>query len=174
METQALFRDGKYLVAGKNAAFPDRCVFCAKSAGGNKQKYKYFFNEEQISLVNAKSAYGLISAAGMHTKLKVAVCGPCHRRKQFTLWLAMGLVGLGFAIGGFAAIVSPRHDDRLQSLSPLLFLLFLLCFFGGAYLVLRFRNPLKEVSTDNALVWLEGASPAFLADLPDISSRKES
>ncbi len=173
METSGLFRDGKFLVAEKRAIFPDRCVFCAGPAGGRKQRLKYFFDEGLTTLASNKSGFGLVASSGLQTALKVGICRTCNFMSRMSLWFALGLLILGLAFGIIAAIATPEQNETYKAFYTIMFVLFLASIFSGAYLALCYKRPLKETSTHKGFVWLDGASPKFLADLPEFTPRKE-
>lgn len=165
-----VWRDGATLVAHRNATFPDRCVKCNAAADGKRWNRKLYWHHPAF--------YLLIIFPGLLIYVIVALCirksakvsvGLCRkhravRRNGILLGWLIGLLGISGMIG--SVMVADVRIYR-NSTVPLWMLLggIALFLFGLIWGMIRSR-VVAPTRIDEQYVWLRGAGPAFLGELP--------
>lgn len=160
-EAGEMWCDGKILVTRKGAEFPDRCVKCDQSAEGYRLKRSLSWHPSGWYLLVLVSPilYIIVALCVRWTaKAAIPLC-PTHRAKRRNAMLS-GWIG---ALLGVVLFVVGLTD---QNLGVLILVGFLLIIFSAIFGLLR-AQTVTPTRIDKFFVWLKGASPEFLAPLPD-------
>jgi hypothetical protein len=151
-----LSRDGKVLVATKNAVFPDRCVKCNAPANGYRLKRKLFWHHPAYYLFIIFCnilVYVVVALIVRKTaEYRVGVC-PMHRSKRRNAIL----IGWGgFLLGVLMLLVGAMEESAILAIAGLVFLVVgIICGIAGS----RIISP-KRIDANYA--WLRGAGLEFL------------
>jgi uncharacterized membrane protein len=180
-----IWRDGKKVVIPRNSPLPDRCVFCNQPANGYRVNRTYRWQHPAIlsplllllflpftekALNNAPVALVLAAAIAVAVVVAVVVISfifsrwsktaiplcPRHRKRR-VISIAAALSGVAVAIAIFSSGIS--------KLSPLF--VFALILAPASLMALIIANRLiAPTRITRTHVFLNGASEAFLAELP--------
>jgi hypothetical protein len=176
-----IWRDGKKVVIPRNGPLPDRCVFCNQPANGYRVNRTYRWQHPAIlsplllllffpfikkafnyvpvrvilavAIIVAVVVFSLIFSRW--SKTAIPLC-PRHRKRR-VISIAAALSGAGVAIAIFSSGIS--------KLSPLF--VFALILAPASLMALIIANRLiAPTRITRTHVFLNGASKAFLAELP--------
>lgn len=151
-----VWRHGKLLVIHKDALPPARCVLCNAPAS-RRLTFKLRWNDP--------SYFFRSPLLEKNAKLKLGVCDR-HRRRRSRV---RAICGLLIAMGASLMVVGMAYGvEHWPDPWPLLCLAsgFLPALLAAAAYDFTSASPLKVQRIDQAFIWLKGAAPAFLADLP--------
>ena len=151
-----LSRDGKVLVATKNAVFPDRCVKCNAPANGYRLNRKLYWHHPAyylIILVCNILIYVIVALIVRKTaEYRVGVC-PVHRsRRRNAILIGWG----GFLLGVFMFVGAAMQESVIFAIAgPVLLVVGIIYGIVGS----QFISP-KRIDANYA--WLRGAGSEFL------------
>lgn len=159
--TDRVWRDGKVLVAPKDAALPPLCVKCGEPASQMKKRVFFWHHPALYLLVLCGLLLYLIVAiiARRRATLTVGLC-PRHagkwRNGMLLGWLG-ALAGIGVAVAGGA-----NDSCGIMALGLLLFL--------GTIIAGMFMARVLQVEhIDRTYARLKGCGEGFLAGLPEFN-----
>ncbi len=151
-----VWRHGKLLVIHKEAAPPARCVLCNAPAS-RRLTFKLRWNDPSYFLRSP--------LLEKNAKLKLGLCNR-HRRRRL---IVRAVCGLFVALGASLGIVGTTHGVvHWSDPWPLLFIAssFIPAILAAVAYDFTLAMSLKVQRIDREYIWLKGAAPAFLADLP--------
>jgi hypothetical protein len=155
-----LWREGKKLVTRSETPFPDRCVKCNAPTNGFTLKRVLYWNHPAYYLLFLCSLPVLVIVLLIVRKKAVLHVGLCeaHRARR-TRDIALCIAGI---LGGIALFVAAAiAESGLLVLAGIVALLF-----GIVWGVAR-AQVVSATKIDKEYVWVSGAGPAFLNDLPE-------
>lgn len=169
-----VWRDGKKLVAHRNAVFPDCCVKCNASAEGRRWNRKLWWHHPAF--------YLLIIFPGLLIYVIVALCvrksatvsvGMCRkhqavRRNAILLGWLLSLIGLTGLFGGI--FMSADRAYRNSSLPALVIVAGLVALVVGLILGMLLSRVVYPTRIEGDYVWLRGAGEKFLGEIPPVNS----
>ena len=161
VEGGGVWRDGQRLVMRKLALLPDRCVKCNAPAHGRRLRRNLSWHNRWIYLLILISIliYVIVALCVRQTaKIDVAICER-HLSKRRS-GIAAGWLVFLLSVGLFVAAFVPREPNPLLILSAMILFLVSLIY---AVAVSRLVVP---TLIDQEYVWLKGACPAYLDELP--------
>lgn len=158
--SDGLFRDGDTLVMLKSATLPDRCVKCnAPSTRRLALRFAWHPPEFWLLLFIGLPLY--IFLAWRDSKRAVLSVGLCKEHAQRAT-SAQALTMVATAVGVALLLLAFFTLEGLPALAGMALLL-------GAHLGRRFAaQVVRAPKIGDDLVWLRGAAPAFLAELPPV------
>ncbi len=157
--SEGLWRDGKILVASREAAFPDRCVKCNAPAGGYRLKRLLRWHEPAwylLILINILIYAIVATFIQKKAALHIGLCDR-HRKRRLTL-MGVGVSLPLLAMGGCAIATDPT---QLMGLA-------LLAIFVGLVMIILASQVVTPKHIDDRFVHIKGVSPEFLASLPTL------
>jgi len=151
-----LSRDGKVLVATKNAVFPDRCVKCNAPANGYQLKRKLSWHHPAyyvIIVICNILIYVVVALIVRKTaEYRVGVC-PIHRSKRRNAIL----IGWGgFLLGTFALVGAAMEESGILAIAGLVLLV------AGIIYGIVGSQIISPKRIDESYAWLQGAGSEFL------------
>ena len=158
---QAVWREEKKLVIVHGAALPDRCVKCNAPAGGFRlrRRLTWLHPAYLLLLFTGVLLYAVAAAVASKTaEVDIGLC-PKHRRLRWQT------IAGGWTLGLTGVILLPWLAIYLQVwwLAAMGGGMALVGMFGGI-VVARQVAPSK---IDDGRVWLKGACPEYLGELPE-------
>ena len=156
---EGFWRDGdKLVVRRRRHNLPDRCVLCNEAAEGRRYS---------LNLVHGYKTFVMQNASAI---VRIGLCRRHFRGKRFALylrWVAVlrPRVAIAIVLGLTALITRFQHMPE-----PLIWITSM----SGAYMVawIYVTNadsvPLSAALIDRGFVWIDGVSPVYLAEVPDI------
>ncbi len=157
---EGFWRDGdKLVVRRRRHNLPDRCVQCNEPAEGRRFRAKLVDRKRAFSAPMESTAFVRIGLCRRHFRGK--------RFVPFLRWLAV----LPRPVAAAIAFALTAIITRFQHMPDDLF------WMGGMMLVWLVANiyiisadvvPLAAALTNRSFVWIDGISPAFLAEAPEV------
>lgn len=166
---QGLWREGKLLLAAKGTEFPDRCIKCNAPAEGYRLKRTLYWHPGwyYLTLLINLIVYAIVAMIVRKTaKLAVPLC-PRHRSAR-TRDILIAWVGSLAAIGLIVALIGYRESLPQSMTGPTILVAVVLVLVSIIYGATRARIIVPKRINDY-MAWVKGASPEFLATLPDAS-----
>jgi hypothetical protein len=155
-----LWRDGKMLVAQKDAILPDRCVKCNAPAHGFLLKRNLSWHSPFLYVLVVFPGvliYILVAmAASKKAKLQVGLCPTHIHKRKNNLLIAWGLFGVSVLSFSAAAVFSSGWAVVVG---------FVLLIAAVVWGVVR-CNVVSPKRIDQTHVWAKGVCPEFLSTLP--------
>jgi len=154
------WRSGNLLVVAREAVLPDRCVKCNAPAQGQKLRRKLSWHTPWIYALIILGLLFYIIAAVITSKRARIDIGLC--REHFAARKRDVLIGwLSFALSIALFVAAAYFESGWIALAGAG------VFFGGIiYAVVR--TPIVSPKRiDDHYAWLKGASPAYIAELPE-------
>jgi hypothetical protein len=158
----AVWREGRTLVALRDAVLPDRCVRCGEPGDGEPIRRRLYWHHPAIYLLLLfwVIPYIVVALAVRRTStLTMSVCARHRRIRRRALWAAWALLGAAI-VDAVAAIA--LGSAALGVLVPVLVLAALVAGIGGRSLLLGGR-------IDERIVRAHGAGRGFLRGVADWS-----
>jgi len=163
-ESSKAWRDHDKLVMALEAVLPDRCIVCNASADGRRFPLTISYNHK---LSKAALLVGVASVSYKEVKLPVGLCATHVSGQQLNVFLGIGVMIAGLVVA-FAAIFSFTSAKTVSGPIIVMMLGFIVSMLGA---VLMSHNPLEIEDANDACFWIKGASPEFLANLPQWTSK---
>jgi hypothetical protein len=159
-----LYRKGRLLVMHKQAVLPDVCIKSNQPAHGRRLKRKLSWHHPAIYLALVAGVPIFVILALVLRKQATIYTGlsePWFRKRRWAIFggWASFLIGLALIIG--AAVSADRHPTAALAIPVGVVVMLGGMIYGSV--VARIVSP-KRITDD--YVWLAGAHPDFLADLP--------
>jgi len=155
-----IWREGKKLVTRSETPFPHRCVKCNAPANGYKLKRVLYWHHPAYYLLLLCNLLVLLIVVLIVRKKAVLHIGLCEaHRKQRTLGITICSIGM---IGGIVLLISAAALE-----SGWMALIGVGGFFFGLVWGIVKARTIAATKIDNDIVWVSGAGPAFLNDLPE-------
>ncbi len=157
--SQGLYRDGKLVVATRDATFPDRCVKCNAPAEGFRLKRSLSWHHPLFYvIIFICNVIVYVIVAMIVRKTATYYVGLCetHRRKRrqaILIGWSCFLGGVSLAVWGFS------KGDAILGLLAVVIL------FAGSLYGLIGSRVLYPKRIDKEYAWIKGACPEFLASL---------
>jgi hypothetical protein len=172
----AAWRSGRLLVLQKGADLPDRCVKSNRPANGRRLKRRMAWHHGAIYLLILVSLLVYIIVALIMQQKATVYIGLSEewfaKRRRATLigWLSV-LAGIALVVLGVKQLNATATGGGLRVLQPemggwLMAAGFLVFFVGAIYGLLASRM-VAPARIDKHFVWIKGACPAYLSELPD-------
>ena len=166
--TAGLWRCGKLLVMRKGAVLPDRCIKTNRPANGQRLKRKLAWHESWVFVLILAGLLIYIIVALILTKRATVYIGLTEewfakRRRAIAIGWGAVLLGIGLFIYGIARLGPPGTNDPAGALM----MAGAVTFFAGAIYGLVAARIVTPTRIDNYCVWLRGAGPDFLRELPE-------
>jgi hypothetical protein len=158
---EGMWRFGRLLVCHHDVYFPDRCVKSNDPVGSRRVKVTLKWHHPFLNLLHGAAYAAVSKSQTLAVTLHVGLCPRCrqtYKRIQPVLiaWLGTSLAAL--LLGVFWKSLTISGYLAIGGSLGLVF----------GYLVDRWFGRILTVKEINSrYVWLHGASPAFLAELPE-------
>jgi hypothetical protein len=159
-----IWRFKKQMVARSETPLPDRCIRCNTPAGGYKLKRRLSWHSPVIYLLIFINVLIYVIVALIVRKKALLHVGLCeNHRRQRSLCIAGAWLGF---LGGVSLIgCAIAWGSGLAGLVGVVaFIASIVFYFAGVPVI-------RAAKIDKELVWVRGAGPAFLAQLPEWSGR---
>jgi hypothetical protein len=182
---EGVWRDGPLLVVRKGASLPDRCVVCDAPANGGRRSMTFYWSPKWLAyrhLVKGWQSEALKSVLWLlifvetlfthrSANVQVGICRRCRLVRQIwlTIFAMIFLLGLALVIREFTSFGSQFFLDHptLAADSAIFGMLSLIVGACGFLYLLTAGRLLKPERIDDHYGWYRGASPAYLARLPE-------
>jgi hypothetical protein len=160
-----VFRDGKKVVLSRTALLPSRCFKTGEPT--TTWLARTLYKQSPVALLGL--VFGPIGYAivAVLTQKKVDVRIPLsqerikRRRNNILLAWVIAIAGITGIIAGGVMM------DQNESLGALALGAGVLTLIGGLIMVIVVSNPASAAQIDDDYVWIKGAHPLFLAELPE-------
>jgi hypothetical protein len=163
-----VWRSGKHLVLHREARLPDRCIKTNQPAHGKRLKLTLVWHPDINGEVHGFSHLYFMLFKGVFTRKKVKLefgvsADFLAQRRSLTgtAWTA-GIFGLVMLCVPYGAFMPSLAD----SVSPIVFGVALLLVTIGIICGVQVGGLVRVAYFKHNFVWIEGASPAYLASLP--------
>jgi hypothetical protein len=157
----SVWRSARQIVMRKEAPLPDACVRCNAPANGFRLKRKLYWHSPCFYLLILVSLLIYVIVAICVRKKATIHIGLCERHRKRRLWFIAGswlalLCGIAMIIGGASANASGG-----------LILTGVILAVVSALVGIIKGAVVSAAKIDQEFVWVKGATPAFLASLPE-------
>ncbi len=154
------WREGARIMAFRDAVLPDRCVRCGEPGDGRPLRHRMHWHHPALYVLVLFWVIPYVLVALCVRKgatLTISVCAHHRAVRAWSLWGGWGIAALAVVLAGVA---TARDSAPLWFLALGLVVVALVVGFTGRRLIIPRR-------IDERIVHATGASPAFLAYLPD-------
>lgn len=158
-----VWRSGDLLVMLNGGWLPDRCVVTNDPALPDRLACTMSYIGPWYYLWPLIAIYFAGNTAGTRTRVDVPVSSGAWwgRAGRYTFAIGLGVVGFITMVGGFIA------TEAIGPLALVIALVGGILFFLAIGMGRTWVEPLSAHYIDHQLVWLQGASPDYLAQLPE-------
>jgi nitrate reductase NapE component len=163
-DTNEVWRDGSLLVVRNGTTLPRRCAFCNSPTEHSSDDFRQRWHPPWVFWLILVPPVGLVASLIL-TKTAYVRYGVCrkHRRRRWFSFVAFLILVIVLPIISFA------FSGALGLLLPATLVVASLC----ALSVFSLVKSLSIKHMHGEMVWIKGASPAFLDDLPQLPSAIE-
>jgi hypothetical protein len=162
-----MWQAGSLLVVRKGEAFPDRCVMNNRPAHGRRVRQAVECGHSVSFLVHilASVAFHMFVPLGIGKSytFTVGLCEECCQKRRRAFWVAGGVIAAAIATTAYSLKLLTEGETSAGIWMSCLGILSIL---GGLLYGLNASTLMTAPRISTDYVWLRGAHPDFLAELP--------